>query len=186
MLLQLLRSATRASHVALEQSLPDGWEKSRDGYKRFLLMHSGVLPPLEAFLVENNAYLTLPQARQRLRLAALRSDLHALGLTERYHVDVSLLNDVGAAIGVSYVLEGSRLGANYLLNRIRDADDQRPVSFLSHGLGLGYWRTYQAWLASLDVDEAVARRAAEIANLTFELYRSSCHDVWPQTESCCA
>jgi len=75
-------------------------------------------------------------------------------------------------LGIAYVLEGSRLGAQYLA---RDAAASRdPVvhgnmRFLTHGMGRRLWPTFLDVLESR-VDAATADAAAQAARQTFDLF----------------
>jgi heme oxygenase len=71
-----------------------------------------------------------------------------------------------------YVLEGSRLGAKFLLKTVAEAADTRlgeATAYLSHGMGKRLWQSFLAKLASegaCDEDEAID--FARIAFAAFE------------------
>jgi len=64
--------------------------------------------------------------------------------------------------GALYVLEGSRLGAKYLLRGVAKAADPAvagATAYLSHGTGQHFWQSY---LAALEQEPATPDDAAEI------------------------
>jgi len=87
-------------------------------------------------------------------------------------VSVSPLTHSGV-IGTMYVLEGSRLGAKFLMKAVADAADPRigeATSYLGHGAGKRLWQSFLTRLqseATCDEDEAIAAACAAFA--AFEL-----------------
>jgi heme oxygenase len=75
-------------------------------------------------------------------------------------------------IGTMYVLEGSRLGAKFLLKAVADAADPRiaeATAYLSHGTGKRLWQSFLAKLASEEAcDEDEVIEAARSAFAAFE------------------
>lgn len=141
------------------------------GYRRFLQASAGALLPLEAALVEAGVARIFPDWPERARSAAIAADLDRLGREAHATVSVSPLTSSGV-IGTMYVLEGSRLGAKFLLKTIADAADPRigeATAYLSHGAGQRLWQSFLARLAGeepCDEDEAIA--AARNAFAAFE------------------
>ena len=82
-------------------------------------------------------------------------------------------------LGTLYVLEGSRLGAAYLLRTVRQCGDpsvSRNTAFLGHGAGHPFWPEYLTILERhagelLDADDLVgpARRAFDLFAQAAEL-----------------
>lgn len=75
-------------------------------------------------------------------------------------------------LGTMYVLEGSRLGAKFLLKTVADSADPRigeATAYLRHGTGQRLWQSFLSKLASnhsCDEDEAI--EAARSAFAAFE------------------
>jgi heme oxygenase len=138
------------------------------GYRKFLEINAAALLPLEQSLVRAGVRDVLPDWDHRARSNSILRDLARLGGTPRL-LDVPELADRFAVLGVLYVLEGSRLGAAYLLREVRRCSD--PVvsgntAFLGHGAGRPLWPSFLAVLERhagelVDDDDLVgpARRA---------------------------
>jgi heme oxygenase len=68
-----------------------------------------------------------------------------------------------------YVLEGSRLGAKFLLRTVADAADPRlleATAYLAHGRGQRLWQSFLATLAgeeNCDEDETIVSACAAFA-----------------------
>lgn len=161
-----LRDATSAAHRALDAQLSEFDLTVFSGYRRFLQASAGALLPLEAALVEAGVARMFPDWPERARSAAIAADLHRLGGIAQATVSVSPLTRSGV-LGTMYVLEGSRLGAKFLLRAVADAADPRigtAVAYLGHGMGQRFWQSFLARLdgeRGCDEDEAVdAARAA--------------------------
>lgn len=113
-----------------------------------------------------------PDWPERSRTAAIASDLAHLGATVTVAVSVPPLTR-GGMLGTMYVLEGSRLGAKFLLKTVADASDPRisgATSYLRHGAGKRLWQSFVSRLESersCDEDEAI--EAAQAAFAAFEL-----------------
>jgi heme oxygenase len=74
-------------------------------------------------------------------------------------------------LGTMYVLEGSRLGAKFLLKTLADAADPRlfeATTYLAHGRGLRLWQSFLARLADEGYDEDEAIFSARLAFAAFE------------------
>ena len=94
-------------------------------------------------------------------------------------LDAPDLPDLFAVLGTLYVLEGSRLGAAYLLRTVRQCGDppvSRNTAFLGHGAGRPFWPEYLSVLERhagelLDQDDLVgpARRAFDLFAQAAEL-----------------
>ena len=75
-------------------------------------------------------------------------------------------------VGLFYVLEGSRLGAQVLARRI--ADDW-PKAFLSAAHPAGAWRAFRAWLDAVGADQGPAWIASAVrgAERGFDLFEQA-------------
>jgi len=141
------------------------------GYRRFLQASAGALLPLEAALVEAGIAKLFPDWPERARSAAITADLDRLGREAHATVSVAPLTRSGM-IGTMYVLEGSRLGAVFLLKTVADAADPRindATAYLNHGAGKRFWQSFLAKLASEDLcDDLEVIAAACSAFAAFE------------------
>jgi len=166
-----LRDATAAAHRELDAQMSAFDLTVLSGYRRFLEASAGALLPLEAALVDAGVARRFPDWPERARSAAVAADLDRLGRKAHATVSVPPLTQSGV-IGTVYVLEGSRLGAKFLLKAVADAADPRmgqATAYLSHGTGKRLWQSFLAKLAgeeACDEDEAIA--AARSAFAAFE------------------
>lgn len=166
-----LRDATAAAHRELDAQLSAFDLTVFSGYRRFLQASAGALLPLEAALVEAGVANMFRDWPERSRSAAIAADLGRLGSAAQSTVSVPPLTPSGV-LGTMYVLEGSRLGAKFLLKTIAAAGDLRigeATAYLSHGAGQRLWQSFLAKLASEDsCDEDEAIEAARVAFAAFE------------------
>ncbi|WP_370057770.1 biliverdin-producing heme oxygenase [Bradyrhizobium yuanmingense] len=166
-----LRDATSAAHRDLDAQLSAFDLTELSGYRRFLQASAGALLPLETALVEADVSRAFPDWPERSRSVAILADLERLGSAAPRLVSVPPLTRSGV-LGTMYVLEGSRLGAKFLLKMVADSANPRiceAVAYLSHGTGRRLWQSFLAKLAideRWDEDEAIA--AAHIAFAAFE------------------
>jgi heme oxygenase len=166
-----LRDATSAAHRELDTQLSSFDLTVLSGYRRFLEASAGALLPLEAALVEAGVAKMFPDWPERVRSDAIAVDLERLGKEAHATVSVLPLTRSGM-IGTMYVLEGSRLGAKFLLKTVADAADPRigeATAYLGHGAGKRLWQSFLARLAieeACDEDEAI--EAARSAFAAFE------------------
>jgi heme oxygenase len=168
-----LRDATAEAHRDLDAQLSAFDLTEFSGYSRFLGASAAALLPLEAALVEAGVADLFADWPSRSRSAAIASDLASLGRMAPSGIRVSALNR-NEVLGTMYVLEGSRLGAGFLLKTIADASDVRireTTAYLAHGAGKGLWRSFLSRLAEARLtaqDEAEAIAAARAAFAVFE------------------
>ncbi|WP_298878667.1 biliverdin-producing heme oxygenase [uncultured Bradyrhizobium sp.] len=166
-----LRDATAAAHRELDAQMSAFDLTVFSGYRRFLQASAGALLPLEAALADAGVANMFPDWPERTRSAAIAADLDRLGREAHATVSVPPLTQSGV-IGTMYVLEGSRLGAKFLLKAVADAADPRvgqATAYLSHGAGQRLWQSFLAKLAceeACDEDEAI--EAARSAFAAFE------------------
>ena len=155
---EALRAATGPLHQAVEARFEQLDLAEREDYGAFLLAHAQVIPVLEDALDRAGIEASVPDWARRRRAPSLARDLTELGLTWPRR-DAIAVAPGAEALGVAYVLEGSRLGAATLLKTIPDG---LPRFFLSHGRDEHLFRSFLPILAAVqDVAAAVAgaRRA---------------------------
>ncbi|UPJ61631.1 biliverdin-producing heme oxygenase [Bradyrhizobium sp. 192] len=162
-----LRDATAVAHRYLDAQLTSLDLATLSGYRRFLQASAGALLPLEAALVEAGVARMFQDWPERSRSAAVAADLGRLGSAAQSTVSVRPLTRSGV-LGTMYVLEGSRLGAKFLLKAVADAADPRireATDYLSHGAGQRLWQSFLAKLGAEDAcdDEAIAAAGAAFA-----------------------
>ena len=166
-----LRDATSAAHRALDAQLSAFDLTVFSGYRRFLQASAGALLPLEAALIEAGVARMFPDWPERARSAAIAADLGRLDSAVQATVSVPPLTRSGV-LGTMYVLEGSRLGAKFLLKAVADAADPRiggATAYLRHGTGRRLWQTFLSKLETGDTyDEDEAICAASGAFAAFE------------------
>ncbi|MCO6186282.1 biliverdin-producing heme oxygenase [Rhizobium sp. L1K21] len=174
-ILQALRNSTGSLHKELDDAVMTAPITSAAGYERFLNMHARVLPAVESWMASQPLYHTLPAASARLRSEALTRDLEQMGISAPKVMPMSFLQDRTSVLGISYVLEGSRLGGAKLAQVIKSSGKTYPVSFLQHGQGQSYWKSFLAWLTARDETPENAREAADAAVNLFKAYLQSAH-----------
>jgi heme oxygenase len=168
----LLKEATAEAHRDLDARLTGLDLASLDGYRRFLEANAAALWPAEDALEAAGVAGIFADWPQRARRAAMTEDLAKVSGEVRPLPPMSGLNRNGV-FGTMYVLEGSRLGAKYLLRGVAAATD--PVvagatAYLGHGAGQHLWQSY---LAALEQEPATPADATEIvaaANSAFAIF----------------
>lgn len=165
-----LRDATSDAHRELDAQLSAFDLTGFSGYRRFLHASAGAILPLEAALADAGVDRTFPDWPERSRSAAIATDLDRLGASAAAMVSVPPLTRSGV-LGTMYVLEGSRLGAKFLLKTVADATDPRvgaATLYLRHGTGKRLWQSFLSKLESEICDEAEVIAAARVAFAAFE------------------
>ena len=145
----LLREATASAHGRVDDAFTRLNLGQRNDYRKFLTTHASVMLPLEALAGQAGAGQILEDWPSRRRSDVLLDDLAALGLQPP---PLLLLGSHGGpawVLGVLYVLEGSRLGAQVLRQRVLagpDAECWAATAYLSHGMGQALWPSFLAKL----------------------------------------
>ena len=164
-MLTLLREATASDHEAVDAVFGAIDLTERGAYVRFLQSHARALQPVEAYL---RAAAGLPGWRPRLALLEL--DLAALGAALPEPLPFAPPALPGAAWGVLYVIDGSRLG-NIVLSR--SVPDDQPAQFLRARHEAGEWRALTAAIDAQGAAMSPAWREGVVAGARacFDLYR---------------
>ncbi|MGJ5179950.1 biliverdin-producing heme oxygenase [Bradyrhizobium oligotrophicum] len=145
-----LKAATEAAHHALDERLSQFDLTTTAHYRRFLQASAAALLPLEQALDQAGVGEVLGDWARRRRAEAIRADLADLGGTI---VPIDLRGqplDRPSVFGTLYVLEGSRLGAAYLLRVVTASADpivRRATRYLRHGAGERLWPSFLSELA---------------------------------------
>lgn len=167
-----LRAATRSMHQALDGQLALATLTERPAYVRYLQTNRpccGMEEGLEAAGVG----VILPDWDRRRRRAALAHDLTILGMPTGPSAPCPLAADAGSILGRCYVLEGSRLGAQVILQTVEtstDPDVRDATRFLRHGIGQSLWQGFKTVLSQIDDDEVAIVRACSAAEAAFEAF----------------
>jgi heme oxygenase len=167
-----MRAATKSLHNALDTSFELSSLINREAYRRYLQMNIPCCG-IELALEQADVRRILPDWDQRQRRFALTHDLTAMSAaldpTSPYLVE----RDIGSILGWCYVLEGSRLGAQVVLQTFvssPDAEVRNATSFLRHGAGKPLWKSFKAALSQIDGNEAAILRACVAAKSGFEAF----------------
>ena len=112
-----LKTATAPSHRALDTKFGSYDLTSVVGYRRFLEASAAALLPLETALERAGNVRLFADWPQRSRRAAIAADLACIGGTVNPPPPVAPMSR-HEILGTMYVLEGSRLGAKYLLRAL--------------------------------------------------------------------
>jgi heme oxygenase len=159
-----LRTATAASHEAVDAAFGAFDLSDAVSYGRFLTAHARALPAIEKALAAND---TLPPFRPRTAL--LEQDLATLGLTMPNPLAVAEPASDAAAFGALYVIEGSRLGGAILARAVPSG---LPRGYLAAIHRPGAWRAFGEALdrAAEAGGESWLAQAIASASATFDLY----------------
>jgi heme oxygenase len=168
----LLKEATATQHKRLDGVLAAFDLQTLTGYRRFLEINAAALIPLERAMVAGGVNELLPDWQRRARTGAILADLAAVGGTARplAQPELGRLLDL---LGTLYVLEGSRLGAAYLIKHIRRSTDPRvhdATAYLGHGAGEQLWPGFVALLEDYADELADPDEIAQPAQRAFELF----------------
>jgi heme oxygenase len=178
----LLRQATHDLHCELDALAGQLDLRQHADYCKYLLATAGPVIGLEVALEANHVEDIIGDWPHRRRRFSLALDLHALGLTVDA-IEVPQRWTASGMLGAVYVLEGSRLGAQVLLKRVEQSDDQRVLAachFLSGSdptLWASFLRTLENADGAFDVNEmvAAARETFAIFGATFANYCTAPH-----------
>jgi heme oxygenase (biliverdin-IX-beta and delta-forming) len=155
-----LREATTADHRELDTRFAAFDLLDSVGYRRFLQASAAALLPLEAALEDSGVAGIFGDWAQRARSATIIADVERLGGSILPFHRIGTLNRA-RLFGVLYVLEGSRLGARFLLRMIERAADPEihaATAYLRHGAGQALWPNF---LAKLEAEAATSCDCSE-------------------------
>ncbi|WP_257166009.1 biliverdin-producing heme oxygenase [Bradyrhizobium sp. SRS-191] len=171
-----LKAATSAAHHALDERLSRFDLTTTAHYRRFLQASAAALLPLEQMLDRAGADAVLGDWPVRRRAEAICADLADLnGRAAQIELPPRPL-DRPFVFGTLYVLEGSRLGAVYLLRIVTASADprvRRATRYLRHGAGQGLWRSFLAQLADEPMTPDDQRRTIASARETFAVFATA-------------
>jgi heme oxygenase len=176
-----LREQTRAEHAAIESSLDLMSDTlSLPRYRRTLERFYGYYSPLEQKLHGILDVAIGGALAQREKSRWLLQDLAVLGAhTLPPCRELPAVDDVPAALGCLYVLEGASLGGRIISRQLRARLSITPESggrfFHGYGEQTGeMWQGFQATLIALISTPEAVEQATRAAQRTFQTLRSWC------------
>lgn len=167
---QALRAATREAHQVLDRLATALDLTAPHEYAIFLLANATPLFALETALERGGVDTLLTDWPQRSRRNALARDLARFDLVVSEPPSPTLTSQ-SEQLGVLYVLEGSRLGAQLLSRRVAQSADEAVLAaraFLQAG-DSAQWRSFVDVLETAEPIDADAMIAAALR--AFDLYR---------------
>ncbi|MCE7797328.1 biliverdin-producing heme oxygenase [Sphingobium sufflavum] len=164
-----LRSATRDAHAMVDEAF-GRFDLAEDAsYRAFLTAHARIVPSVEAWLDAHQPVDMQPWTLVR-RWPALSADLAELGIEPPTPVPFALSGDIASVCGVTYVLEGSRMGGALLSRRVASG---LPAAYLGAPSQVALWRGFFASLDEhLPTQEAIDR-ACDAALRTFDAFHAA-------------
>ncbi|MFT8809595.1 biliverdin-producing heme oxygenase [Gluconobacter sp.] len=166
--LEDLRRVSRKAHEAVDEVFSRFDLADRKSYGAFLTAHARALVVAENYLSRHASSVPAWLPRGGL----LREDLRQMGLPVPAVQQDSFAESEGTALGVLYVLEGSRLGGRVLSGRVGEGF---PKAYLSAFHQKGEWPAFLDRLGVyLDGSDASGRQAVtEGAVAAFALFRNA-------------
>lgn len=177
MILDALRAGTADLHASLEAALPlGGMELTRERYIQVLQGFRGFFAGWETKARGAAAPSLLPLLHERARTASLDHDLETLGVAApaRVATDLPDMATTPPLLGSMYVLEGSRLGGQYLVRSLEERLGLTPQHGLSFFYGFGpntgsQWKAF-CRVMEAEVSEATSAEAVAAARATFSAF----------------
>lgn len=171
-----MRAATHGAHAALDGFIMQAKPfEARENFARFLQMQYLFHRDLDALFHDERLDAMLPDLLGRRRLAMVEQDLEDLGVAVPDAAEPVFATggqpDLAEALGWLYVVEGSNLGAAFLLKDaaklgLDETFGARHLAGAPEGRGL-HWRTFTAALDAVELDDAAEARAVAAAEAAF-------------------
>ncbi|WP_296099864.1 biliverdin-producing heme oxygenase [uncultured Agrobacterium sp.] len=172
-----LKAATRDAHGALDSFIMTAKPfESRENFGKFVKAQYLFHKDLDALFFNRTLDELLPDLKGRRRVGLIEQDLQDLGLelpgkgSDRFRLDDDMF-DLPEAMGWLYVVEGSNLGAAFLLKDaaklgLGEAFGARHLAGAPEGRGL-HWRTFTAALDDISLTGDEERRVVSGAEAAF-------------------
>ncbi|MFK0384070.1 biliverdin-producing heme oxygenase [Rhizobium sp. RM] len=171
-----LKAATRGAHGGLDTFIMAAKPfESRDNYGKFVETQYLFHRDLDVFFSNDTLDGLLPDLKGRRRLSMIEQDLADLERTlpetktPRFTSETAF--DLPEAMGWLYVVEGSNLGAAFLLKDaaklgLNEEFGARHLAGAPEGRGL-HWRTFTAALDEIELSEEEEARVIAAAEAAF-------------------
>ena len=133
-----LRGATDHLHRDLDRIVASFRLGDVTHYRRFLQVSAATLIAVEQLLEHAGVAQLLPDWAERSRREPILADLHSLDSQAQPLALRRTAPTPAEVFGIVYVLEGSRLGAQVLLEQVLASSDEKVRSasaYLRHGQG---------------------------------------------------
>ena len=153
-------------------------------YEGFLRMNLAAHRQIEPILAASAIANVTPPWQLGHRLEALEADARAFGVSAAPSRPFPIAApDLSQAFGMAYVLEGSRLGAKFLLKGLARAPAQnRPVGYLQASSDPEPFRRLLAALDREALSPPDIERMVDAANRTFQYFRALTEGAAARTE----
>lgn len=172
-----LKAATRQAHEVLDGFIMSAKPfESRENFGKFVKTQYLFHRDLDAFYSNDTLDTLLPDLKGRRRLDFIEQDLADLSLDTPAVTDARFSAagdyfDLPEALGWLYVVEGSNLGAAFLLKDaaklgLGETFGARHLAGAPEGRGL-HWRTFTAALDEIELTPEEERRAIAGAEAAF-------------------
>lgn len=140
-------------------------------YRRFLQANAATLIAIEQLLENAGVAQLLPDWPDRSRRTAILSDLHSLEAGVQLLALRRSAPTPAEVFGILYVLEGSRLGARVLLERVLASSDENvrnASAYLRHGHpDHEGGRLWQSFLQQLETNEAADDQTQTVSGAVY-------------------
>jgi heme oxygenase len=165
-----LRGATDHLHRDLDRIVASFRLSDATHYRRFLQASAATLIAIEQLLESAGVAQLLPDWAQRSRREPIISDLHHLNSQAQPLALRRTAPTPAEVFGILYVLEGSRLGAQELLDQVLASSDENvrnASAYLRHGQGQSnLWRSF---LQQLETHEAADDQTQTVSGAVYAL-----------------
>ncbi|MBO0128366.1 biliverdin-producing heme oxygenase [Agrobacterium sp. OT33] len=188
-----LKTATKEAHEELDRFIMQANPfADREHYGRFLAMQFLFHRDLDALFFDPYLAALLPDLAGRRRLTFIHQDFSDLGIVvpdtrgaPRFAEGTSV--DLSEALGWLYVIEGSNLGAAFLLKYagrigLDEEFGARHLAGASEGRGL-HWKTFTAALDAVDLNERQEQRIVQASQEAFARVRALAQLSFPAPAS---
>lgn len=169
-----LRGATDHLHRDLDR-ITAGFKLGDIGhYRRFLQANAATLIAIEQLLETAGVADLLPDWNLRTRREAILSDLNSLGSQVQPLALRRTAPTAPEVFGILYVLEGSRLGAQLLLEQVLASDDENvrnASAYLRHGQsgpsGEALPNLWRSFLQQLETNDAADDQTQTVSGAVY-------------------
>lgn len=137
-----VRMETASDHKRTEESFAEALSALPESYGQYLQIHAAAFPAVGRAL--ETAFAWAPWQE---RWIDLQEDLRRLGVSKPSPLDVNPAASPAEALGMAYVLEGSRMGSAIILRSIPEA---LPTAYLRGGSNVAPWHKVKGMLTEAD------------------------------------